>query len=120
MKKQLKTYKKPLFVGLFLILLLSAYFYRHRWMGWLDKRSITPGVKIGGPSNINGVLGKGSRGEQVRQLQQLLNAHHKKNLPQYLSYLEEDGIFGDKTEFMLKKWTGKTRISIRELKEALQ
>jgi peptidoglycan hydrolase-like protein with peptidoglycan-binding domain len=51
--------------------------------------------------NANFPLKKGSKGEYVRRLQQHLNNSLKNNFVLYISYLEEDGIFGAKTEELL-------------------
>lgn len=55
------------------------------------------------PFDVNKVLSKGSKGDEVKSLQKGLGGGVK-----------VDGDFGEKTEARLKKLTGKTSMSIRE------
>jgi len=128
MKKNLIKYKKPLLAGVLLIVLLAAYGFKDKWLPFIIKPkasdSKTPSTKnstiSSNQDNNEVVLKLGSRGAKVSELQQLLNAKHRANLPQILDFLVVDGNFGPKTEFMLKKWTGKTSITIVQLVQDLK
>lgn len=134
MTKTLKKHKTSVIAGLVLVALVLAYFYRENLKTAFRKNSILPSnattvVNTTGSSvstssnnsvNNDAILKKGSTGQQVRKLQQLLNVKHGNNTPQIIPYLVEDGNFGTLTENMLKKWTGKTSISINELIKALK
>ena len=119
MKTALKQYKKPLLALLLLIALLGLYFTRDKWMMLFSKKepvkTNSSSSTTSSSNNKNPILQMGSRGEKVRQLQQLLNEKHRSNAPQFRPLLVEDGIFGQKTQNMLKKWTGKTQITIPQL-----
>jgi peptidoglycan hydrolase-like protein with peptidoglycan-binding domain len=131
MTKTLKENQQALIYGLVLIALVIAYFKRDTIKDFFSKSApssssnasstatSTPSI----PSktlNDETILSKGSSGEQVLRLQQLLNIKHGNNKPQIIPYLVEDGNFGTATESMLKKWTGKTSISINQLIKALK
>ena len=121
MKEQITKYKKPLLAGVLLLALLGAYFFRDKWMHLIvkpkQKTSTTDNSSATSTtqSTKSTVLKRGSSGEQVKQLQALLNDKHSKNPPQILPLLVVDGAFGAKTEVMLKKWTGKTSTTIDQL-----
>lgn len=125
MKDKIIQYQKPLLAGGLLVLLLLLYFYRHQiFKGTLSSGSKAPAVNTGSnsstaPSTENTILQKGSQGEQVRQLQILLNEEHKKHTPTFIPLLETDGIFGDKTEQMLLKYTQQKSITLAQLKVKL-
>jgi hypothetical protein len=126
MKEKLIQYQKPLLAAGLLVLLLVLYFYRHKiFKGTLLSGSTVPVVNSTGSSSStpaateNTILKKGSKGEQVRQLQILLNEEHKKNTPTFIPLLETDGIFGDKTEQMLLKYTNQSSISLAQLQAKL-
>ncbi|WP_052599929.1 peptidoglycan-binding protein [Aureispira sp. CCB-QB1] len=123
MKEKLIQYQKPLLAVGLLVLLLVLYFYRHR----LFKGTLLAGAK---PTVVNStsnsftapqavILKKGSQGEQVRQLQQLLNQEHQKHAPTFIPLLEEDGIFGDRTEQMLLRYTQQKSITLAQLQTNL-
>ena len=122
MKEKLIQYQKPLLAVGLLVLLLVLYFYRHR----LFKGTLLTGAKPTVNSNSNSstapqavILKKGSQGEQVRQLQQLLNQEHQKHAPTFIPLLEEDGIFGDRTEQMLLRYTQQKSITLAQLQTSL-
>ncbi|WMX16327.1 MULTISPECIES: peptidoglycan-binding protein [unclassified Aureispira] len=122
MKEKLIQYQKPLLAVGLLVLLLVLYFYRHR----LFKGTLLTGSKPTAVSNNTTtsnpeslLLKKGSQGEQVRQLQQLLNQEHQKHAPTFIPLLEEDGIFGDRTEQMLLRYTQQKSITLAQLQTSL-
>lgn len=127
MKKTLKKNKQALIMGLVLIALVIAYIKRDDLQHFFRKSEKMHFKSEENSTNFthfnttnDTILKKGSTGEQVRKLQQLLNDKHGKSKPQILPLLIEDGNFGPKTETMLKKWTGKTSISINQLIKDLQ
>ena len=125
MKAPITKYKKPLLAGGGLIVLLGAYFFRDKWLHLVIKpkqKASTSNSSTASTtqSTKSTVLKRGSKGEQVKQLQVLLNDHHRNNPPQFMLYLKVDGVFGAKTEAMLKKWTGKTSITIDQLIQDLK
>jgi len=131
MTKTLKENKQALIAGLVLIALVIAYFKRDHIKSFFQRGALVSpnpatanaaSTSISNASNTNDdtILKKGSTGEQVQTLQQLLNVKHGNNKPQIIPYLIEDGNFGVLTENMLEKWTGKTSISINELIKALK
>jgi hypothetical protein len=130
MTKTLKKHKNTVVAGLVLVVFVLVYFYRDSLKSMFLKNSIsTPNAatvstpSVSSPSsNLSNdtILKKGSSGEQVKRLQELLNIKHGNNKPQIIPYLKEDGNFGTLTEKMLKKWTGKTSISINQLIKALK
>lgn len=126
MKEKLIQYQKPLLAAGLLVLLLVLYFYRHKiFKGTLLSGSSTTAVNTGSSASSsptateNTLLQKGNKGEQVRQLQLLLNEKHKKNTPTFIPLLETDGIFGDKTEQMLLKYTNQSSITLAQLQTKL-
>jgi hypothetical protein len=130
MKKTLKNNKQALIAGLVLIALVIAYFKRDQIKDFFSKSDKSPSNNAATtvsnttsePSTLSEndiVLKKGSSGKQVRKLQQLLNDHHRQNKPTFIPTLVEDEKFGALTEAMLKKYTGKTSISINQLLKAL-
>ena len=130
MTETLKQHKQALFYGLVLVALVIVYFKRDTIKDFFSTSgkssssnaastaSKTPSV-VSNTSNDATVLSQGSTGEQVLRLQQLLNNKNNKSQPTFLLPLAEDGKFGKKTETMLKKYTGKTSISINQLIKAL-
>lgn len=127
MTNKLKNKKQVLFSGLVLIALVIAYLKRNDIKRLFRKLKKSPPASNDNTTNFtpfnttnDNKLSKGSTGEQVRKLQQLLNDKHRKNTPTFVPLLVEDGIFGSKTETMLKKYTGKTSISINQLIKDLQ
>lgn len=130
MKNNLKPYNKPLITGLILVTLLLTYFYRDNLIDFFEKAKNSPSDASKGSAVVpvnnttatsakDSVLSKGSTGESVRMLQKLLNDKHRQNTPTFIPLLVEDGNFGTLTESMLKKYTGKTSISINQLIQAL-
>ena len=126
MTETLKQNKQALIYGLVLVALVIAYFKRDTIKDFFSKSSSTSNTATSTPSvssnslNEDSILSKGSTGKQVQQLQELLNIKHSNNKPQIIPFLVEDGNFGAATESMLKKWTGKTSISINQLIKALK
>ncbi|WP_052600222.1 peptidoglycan-binding protein [Aureispira sp. CCB-QB1] len=127
MKASLKKNKQVLVAGLVLIALVVLYAKRDSIRNFFRKSDKMPSSYAANTTNFipvntsnDTILKKGSTGGQVRQLQQLLNEKHRNNKPQIIPLLVEDGNFGPKTEAMLKKWTGKTTISINQLVKDLQ
>jgi len=129
MKETVKKNKETFIAGLMLITFVLVYFKRDTIKDFFSKSSnastastntastnTTSIVSIGTADTI---LKKGSSGEQVVRLQELLNVKHGNNKPQIIPFLVADGKFGTATESMLKKWTGKTSISINQLIKAL-
>jgi len=129
MKKTLKKNQQALIAGLVLIALVIAYFKREALKDFFSKSDKLPSnnaattvSNTSEPSTLSEndiVLKQGSSGVQVRKLQQLLNDHHRQNKPTFIPVLVEDAKFGALTEAMLKKYTGKTSISINQLLKAL-
>lgn len=131
MKKTLKNNKQALIAGLVLIALVVAYFKREQIKDFFSKSSTAPSnnapvlasytttPKPSSTANYDTILSKGSTGDQVRKLQQLLNDKHRQHTPTFIPLLVEDGQFGSKTETMLKKYTGKTSISINQFIKTL-
>jgi peptidoglycan hydrolase-like protein with peptidoglycan-binding domain len=130
MTETLKQNKQALIYGLVLVALVIVYFKRDTIKDFFSKSvnssssnsestaNKTPSV-VSNTGNDATILSQGSTGEQVRRLQQLLNNKNNKSQPTFLLPLVEDGNFGKKTETMLKKYTGKTSISINQLIKAL-
>jgi len=130
MTKTLKKNQQALIYGLVLVALVIAYFKRDTIKDFFSKSgnstsstatstaSNTASI-VSNTANTEAVLRNGSTGEQVRRLQNLLNEKNNKSRPTFLLPLVEDGKFGKKTETMLKKYTGKTSISIDQLIKAL-
>lgn len=131
MNKTLKNNKQALIGGLVLIALVIAYFKRDAIKDLFSKSdklpsnnapvlaSTTTSPKPSSSAKDDIILSKGSTGEEVRKLQQLLNDKHRQNTPTFIPLLVEDGKFGSKTETMLKKYTGKTSISINQFIKTL-
>jgi peptidoglycan hydrolase-like protein with peptidoglycan-binding domain len=123
----LKQNKQALIYGLVLVALVIVYFKRETIKDFFSKSTSSPATSTANltPSvasntaNNDSLLSNGSTGEQVQRLQQLLNEKNNKSQPTFLLPLVEDGNFGKKTETMLKKYTGKTSISINQLIKAL-
>lgn len=131
MTKILKENKQALIYGLVLVALVIVYFKRNSIKNFFSRSNSTSSNNTANTASYTSsvssnaanndlVLSKGSTGEQVRHLQQLLNIKHGNNKPQIIPYLAEDGNFGTATEAMLKKWTGKTSLSINQLIKALK
>lgn len=122
MKDKLVLYQKPLLAAGLLALLLVLYFYRHKIFKGTSS-SGTTAVNTGSSSVVvltqNTILKRGSKGEPVRQLQLLLNKEHRKHAPTFIPLLEEDGVFGEKTEKMLVLYTTQSSISLAQLKTKL-
>jgi len=130
MTKTLKKNQQALIYGLVLVALVIAYFKRDALKDFFSKSGKSSSSNAGSTvtstasiisntANTETILSNGSTGEQVRRLQELLNSKNNKSQPTFLLPLEEDGKFGKKTETMLKKYTGKTSISINQLIKAL-
>ncbi|BDS12391.1 peptidoglycan-binding domain-containing protein [Aureispira anguillae] len=120
MKDKLNQYQKPLIAAGLLGLLLVLYFYRHKiFAGLPGKTSPTPAINNGSNSttstSTDPILKMGSRGENVKKLQKLLNDTHKKHTPTFIPLLVEDGVFGTKTEQMLFKYTNQKSITLTQL-----
>lgn len=131
MKEKIEENKVPLIVGILVLVVVLIYFYQDKLAkflfygnGSIDKKNEVAGstntAVTSNNSSNNTILKKGSSGEKVQMLQELLNVKHGNNKPQIIPYLVVDGKFGTATESMLKKWTGKTSISINELTKALK
>jgi peptidoglycan hydrolase-like protein with peptidoglycan-binding domain len=131
MKEKIEKNKVPLIVGILVLVVVLIYFYQDKLAKFLfygndsiDKKNEVTGSTNTAVSSNNSsndtILKKGSSGEKVEMLQGLLNVKHGNNKPQIIPYLVVDGKFGTATESMLKKWTGKTSISINELTKALK
>jgi peptidoglycan hydrolase-like protein with peptidoglycan-binding domain len=128
MTETLQKNKQVLIYGLVLVALVIVYFKRNTIKDFFSKSTSSPATNAANPTpsissntaNNDSILSKGSSGEQVRRLQELLNIKHGNNKPQIIPYLVEDGKFGAATETMLKKWTGKTSITINQLIKALK
>ena len=128
MTETLQKNKQVLIYGLVLVALVIVYFKRNTIKDFFRKSTSSPATNAANPTpsissstaNNDSLLSKGSSGEQVRRLQELLNIKHGNNKPQIIPYLVEDGKFGAATENMLKKWTGKTSITINQLIKALK
>lgn len=108
----LKTYKKPLFAGVLLLLLILAYFQRDKIKALFSKSTTTGGGTTSGGSNTTTTtnntttttainkdksLSLGSKGQEVEELQRLIN----KNITPPMVMLVVDGNFGPKTEAAL-------------------
>lgn len=131
MKDKIQENKVPFIVGILILVAVLIYFYQNKlasfflYGGAASNDATNTGVSTNTNTTVTNssgnttILKKGSTGEQVKMLQQLLNVKHGNNKPQILPYLVDDGKFGSATETMLKKWTGKTSISINELTKAL-
>lgn len=90
-----------------------------------------PSSSSSSSSNDNTMLQRGSKGEQVKELQRLLNHKQSTTIPDansqlFLlhgamqgSLLEVDGVFGAKTEQSLQRWTGLTSITLAQARKAL-
>lgn len=132
MKARIQENKTPLIVGVLILIAILIYVYQNKlasfflYGGASSSAAVSSGANVVSNSGNNSsnvsddtILKKGSTGDNVKKLQQLLNIKHGNNKPQILPYLVEDGNFGNATEVMLKKWTKKTSISIAELIKAL-
>jgi len=118
----LQQYKMPIIVVVELALLLVVYFNRQKLMALFTPKGSTPSTKTNympSSSSSSAVLQRGSRGSEVEQLQQLLNDYHRTQTPTLIPLLAVDGVFGELTEKMLVKYTGKKAISLQQLKAAL-
>ena len=98
------------------------------------KEDVQPGIThisdkkpaSGTASGVNTtILKRGSRGEEVKQLQQYLNAKILANMwskgyPTYagniITEFDTDGIFGSKTEAVCQWYFGKPSVTINEIK----
>lgn len=124
-------------VGTLIILFLLVYTYQDKLASFFLNRgavskSSNPSTttnQSGSTSNTKApnnetVLKRGDRGSKVEELQKLLNKEHDyqslHGTKPSLAKLTEDGIFGAKTEALLKSFTGKTAISINQLLYLLQ
>lgn len=129
MTKTLKKNQQALIYGLVLVTLVISYFKRDTIKDFFNKSdkatsnnatsTASNTASIVSNANAETILKNGSTGEQVRRLQELLNEKNNKSRPTFLLPLVVDGKFGKKTEIMLKKYTGKTSISINQLIKAL-
>lgn len=121
MKKTLKKHQPALFVGVVFVLVLLAYFKQDSIKAFFSKPKTSPskssstGNKKTSTNSKDSILSQGSKGEQVRKLQKLLNDRHRQSAPTLKPYLVEDGVFGAKTESMLKKYTNQTSITLNQL-----
>jgi hypothetical protein len=122
MKEKLVLYQKPLLAAGLLALLLVLYFYRNKIFKGTSSSGTTV-VNTGSSSPVvlteKTVLKRGSNGAPVQQLQLLLNKEHRKHAPTFIPLLEEDGVFGEKTEKMLLLYTSQSSISLAQLKTKL-
>ncbi len=127
MKKTLKKNQQALIWGLVVIALIIVYVKRDVLKTFFSKSKKLPSTPAATTVSTNSstlsendiVLKKGSSGTQVRKLQQLLNDKHRQSTPTFTPLLVEDGKFGALTETMLKKYTGKTSITLNQLLKAL-
>lgn len=131
MKEKIQEHKVPLIVGALVLLAVLAFMYKNKLASFfLYKGGLTnaqpatmhPTVTSNNSTIVDrdALLQKGSKGKQVEELQQLLNVKHGSSGPSFYEYLTVDGIFGSATEAMLKKYTGRTSISINDLLKALK
>ena len=107
----MKKHKKTLGIVLILLLFGIGYLKRDTIKGWLgisstatlpNGNSTNTGTNSSTTTNSRSqVLKRGDSGAAVKELQRLLNQHHKenRNQVQLIPYelLIEDGIFGSKT-----------------------
>lgn len=122
MKKTFKN-NQPLFIaGIVLLIAALLYLSRDHLQSIFNRppNKLNTASKNSMPlttdnASNNTILQLGSRGSKVKELQVLLNDYHKKHPPTLIPYLVVDGNFGQKTQRMLKKHTGKTSISINQL-----
>jgi len=95
------TKKKALIVSGLLVAIGGYYIYKNMTAKPIVAEEIAPDTTT--PFDINKVLSKGSKGDEVKSLQKGLGGGVK-----------VDGDFGEKTEARLKKLTGKISMSIKE------
>lgn len=119
--------KQALIIGLVLIVLVVLYVKRADIKDYFVKPSTAKSNQSATKEPITAnnttsgtLLKRGSEGKEVQKLQILLNDHHRKRKPTFIALLEEDGKFGKLTENMLKKYTGKTAMSVNELTKTLK
>ena len=94
--------KKKLLIGSGLLIAVGGYYiYKNMTAKPIVAEEVPADSTI--PFDVNKVLSKGSKGDEVKSLQKGLGGGVK-----------VDGDFGEKTEARLKKLTGKTSMSIRE------
>ena len=99
--------KKKLLIGSGLLIAVGGYYiYKNMTAKPIVAEEVTPNTispDTTTPFDINKVLSRGSKGDEVKSLQKAIGGGVK-----------VDGDFGEKTEARLKKLTGKTSMSIRE------
>jgi peptidoglycan hydrolase-like protein with peptidoglycan-binding domain len=129
----MKKHKKTLGIVLILLLFGIGYLKRDTIKGWLgisstatlpNGNSTNTGTNSSTTTNSRSqVLKRGDSGAAVKELQRLLNQHHKanRNHIQLIPYelLIEDGIFGSKTEALLNHYTKMKSISVNQLASKL-
>lgn len=93
--------RKALIVSGLLVAVGGYYIYQNMFSKSTSAEEVPADSTI--PFDVNKVLSKGSKGDEVKSLQKGLGGGVK-----------VDGDFGEKTEARLKKLTGKTSMSIRE------
>jgi len=93
--------KKALIVSGLLVAVGGYYIYKNMTAKPIVAEEVAPDTTT--PFDVNKVLSRGSKGDEVKSLQKGLGGGVK-----------VDGDFGEKTEARLKKLTGKTSMSIRE------
>ena len=97
--------KKILIVSGLLVAVGGYYIYKNMTAKPIVAEEVAPDTTSPDtttPFDINKVLSKGSKGDEVKSLQT------------GIKYVKVDGDFGEKTETRLKKLTGKTSMSIKE------
>lgn len=123
MKKTLKKHQPALLVGVVFVLVLLAYFKQDSIKAFFSKSKTSPSkssstgkqkTSTQTTNSKDSILSQGSKGEQVRKLQKLLNDRHRQSASK-IPPLVEDGVFGAKTESMLKKYTNQTSITLNQL-----
>lgn len=97
--------KKILIVSGLLVAVGGYYIYKNMTAKPIVAEEVAPDTSpdTTTPFDVNKVLSKGSKGDEVKSLQKAIGGGVK-----------VDGDFGEKTEARLKKLTGKTSMSIRE------
>jgi hypothetical protein len=96
--------KKILIVSGLLVAVGGYYIYKNMTAKPIVAEEVAPNTlpDTTTPFDINKVLSRGSKGDEVKSLQT------------GIAYVKVDGDFGEKTEARLKKLTGKTSMSIKE------
>ena len=96
--------KKILIVSGLLVAVGGYYIYKNMTAKPIVAEEVAPDLTpdTTTPFDVNKVLSKGSKGDEVKSLQTGIKE------------VKVDGDFGEKTEARLKKLTGKTSMSIKE------